>query len=199
MIVAAFDTPGNISQEIIEFVLAFTDLWTLTGTMDRTWGKVPETLMRVPPDLQPIMSLVRVGRSNHLSWDMLCQALGTSVFRDGCKTVEGIAQVANESLRVGSLLGLFARAFKMFIDQICAQDQQSSTGFVVAIVAAMNTHSRKSLSRMRILCLWHNLRVSSIKLEAQFSVPLAKYNRVTHLQSASGVLQGRSKRAMYVP
>ena len=55
MIVEAFDTPGNISQEIIEFVLAFTDLWTLTGTMDRTWGKVPETLMRVPPDLQPIM------------------------------------------------------------------------------------------------------------------------------------------------
>ena len=87
----------------------------------------------------------------------------------------------------------------MFIDQICAQDQQFSTSFVVSIVAAMNTHSRKSLSAMRILCLWRNLRVSSIKFETQFSVPRAKYNRVTHSQSASGVLQGRSKRAMYVP
>jgi len=200
MIVEAFATPGNVSQEIMEFVLAFADLWTMTGTMDRTWGKVPETLMRVPPDLQPIMSWVRVGRSDHLSWDMLCQALGTSVFRDGCKTVEGMAQVANEPkpLRVGSLLGLFAKAFKMFIDQICAQDQQSSTGFVVAIVAAMNTHSLKSRSAMRILCLWSNLRVFSIKLEAQFSVPWAKYKRVTHSQTASGVLQGRAKRAMYV-
>ena len=167
--------------------------------MDRTWGKVPETLMRVPPDLQPIMSLVRVGRSNHLGWDMLCQALGTSVFRDGCKTVEGIAQVANESLRVGSLLGLFARAFKMFIDQICAQDQQFSTGFVVAIVAAMNTHSRKSLSAMLIFVLMAQLACFFDQLGALFSVPRAKYNRVTHSQSAFGVLQGRSKRAMYVP
>ena len=93
----------------------------------------------------------------------------------------------------------FARAFKILIDQICRQDQQSSTGFVVAIVAAMNTHSRKSLSEMRILCIWHNLRVSSIKLEAQFGVRQAKDSRVTHSQSASGVLHGRSKRAMYVP
>ena len=37
MIVEAFATPGNISQDIMEFVLAFADLWTMTGTMDRTW------------------------------------------------------------------------------------------------------------------------------------------------------------------
>ena len=88
------------------------------------------------------------------------------------------------------ILGIFARAFKILIDQICAQDQQSSTSFVVTIVAAMNTHSRKSLSEMRILCIWRNLRVSSIKLEAQFGVPQAKYSRVTQSQSASGVIRG---------
>ena len=150
---------NNISQEIAEFVIAFADLWILAGTMDRSWGKLPERLLRVPPCLQPIMSLVRVGRSKQLSWDMLCRALGTSVFSDGCKTVEGIARVADEGIRVEPLLGLFARAFKILIDQICRQDQHSSTGFVVAIVAAMNTHLSKSPSEMRILCQWRNSRV----------------------------------------
>ena len=127
---------------------------------------------------------------------MLCRALGTSVFSDGCKTVEGIARVADESIMAWPLLGLFARAFKIFIDQICLQDQQSSTGFVVAIVAAMNMQSRKSLSEMCIRCKWRNLRVSSIKVEAQFCAPQAKNIRVTHPQSASGVIRGRYKRAM---
>ena len=185
-----------ISQAIVEFVIAFVDLWILAGTMDRSWGKLPERLLRVPPCLQPIMSLVRVGRSKQLSWDMLCRALGTSVFSDGCKTVEGIARVADEWIRAGPLLGLFARAFKILIDQICRQDQHSSTGFVVAIVAAMNTHSRKSLSEMCIRCKWSNLRVASIKIEAQFCAPQAKNSRVTHPQSASGVIRGRYKRAM---
>ena len=109
---------------------------------------------------------------------MLCLALGTSVFSDGCKTVEGIARVADEWIRAGPLLGLFALAFKILIDQTCRQDQHSSTGFVVAIVAAMNTHSCKSLSEMRILCIWRNLRVSSIKLEHRPSTAVSPIRRV---------------------
>ena len=187
---------GNISQEIVEFVIAFVDLWIIAETMDRSWGKLPERLLRVPPCLQPIVSLVRVGRWKQLSWDMLCRALGTSVFSDGCKTVEGIARVADEWIRAGPLLVFFARAFKILIDQICRQDQHSSTGFVVAIVAAMNTHSRESLSEMRILCQWRNSSVSSMKIEAQGCARQAKNSRVTHPQSASGVIRGRYKRAM---
>ena len=63
---AALDVSGIISQETINFCLALADLWRLTGCFDRSWGQVPDTLQRVPPLSQPIMSKVRVGRSQHL-------------------------------------------------------------------------------------------------------------------------------------
>ena len=113
--------------------------------------------------------------------------------------MDTMAQVAGERIRVGSLLGLFAKAFKLFVQEVCVQDQKSSTGFVVAIVAAMNTYSRNLESDMRILCQWQAGQVYSVKLELRFAHPQSKYRRVTSAQSESGLLEGRSKRAMYWP
>ena len=110
-----------------------------------------------------------------------------------------MGQVADERIRVGTLLGHFAQALKLFAHEICVQDQKSSTGFPLSIVASMNTHSRKSRSDMRILCLWQDGNGSSVKLEARFGDPQSKYRRLTYAQSESGLLQGRSKRALYWP
>ena len=113
--------------------------------------------------------------------------------------MDNMAQVADEWIRVGTLLGLFEQAFKLFVQEICVQDQKSSTGSVVSIVAAMNTYSRNLGSHMRILCLWQDGHVYSVKLEPRFGDPQSKYRRTTKRQSESGWLQGRSKRAIYWP
>ena len=68
--------------------------------------------------------------------------------------MDDMVQVADERIRVGTLMGRFAQAFTLVVQEICVQDQKSSTGFLVAIVASMNTYSRKLGSDMRILCQW---------------------------------------------
>ena len=108
-----------------------------------------------------------------------------------------MAQVADERIRVGSLLSLFAQAFKLFAQEICVQDQKSSPSFLFAIVATMNTHSLKSGSEMRILCQWHQGHVFSIKLEPRFAHAQSKYRHTTWRQREVGLLQGRSRRAVY--
>ena len=194
---AALDVSGPISPDILDFCVAFADLWRLTGSFARSWSQVPDILLRVPPLLQPIMSKVRVGRSQHLSWDTLCNALRTCEFNVEGKTVDDMVQVADEWIRVGTLLGLFAQAFKLCVQEICVQDQKSSTSFLLAIVATMNTHSFKSGSEMRIRCQWHQGHVHSIKLEPRFAHAPSKYRHTTWRQREVGLLQGRSRRAVY--
>ena len=140
-----------------------------------------------------------MGRSQHLSWDTLCNALRTCEFNVEGKIVDDMVQVADECIRGGTLLGLFAQAFKLCVQEICVQDQKSSTGFLVAIVASINTYSRNLGSDMRIICQSHAPRfvVYSVKLEPRFGDPQSKYRHTTKRQSESGLLQGRSKRAMY--
>ena len=78
--------------------------------------------------------------------------------------MDNMAQVADERIRVGTLLGLFAQAFKLFVQAICVQDQKSSTSFLVTIVASINTYSCKLGSDMRILCQWQGGNVYSCQV-----------------------------------
>ena len=142
---AALDVSGIISQETINFCLALADLWRLTGCFDRSWGRVPDTLQRVPPLFQPIMSKVRVGRSQHLTWDALCSALRTNDFYD---ERQDCGHHGSSSGRTDQGWGL-AGSFCAGLQAICQRDMCSGSEVVYKFSACHCCHNEHPFFQVR--------------------------------------------------
>jgi len=171
---------------------SIAQVWALVVSNDRGLNGLARRLQQVPAVFVPFTIAGHWGRA-HYSWGQLCAVVDDVNIAAPCEAKHQLeVRLGTETLRLGSLQGLFANAVRDLVQYIIEGDPRAAAPFIVMMTTIMNSVFSKYGSTARILTQWQDLRtVASVKLENRFGIADQKYTgekrQLTERQKSTGL------------
>jgi hypothetical protein len=185
--------------EVTRWFKSIAQVWALVVSNDLGLSGLSRRLLDVPVVFVPFTTATQFGRARY-NWGQLCVAVDEVDIDAPCEGKRQLeVRLGQETLRLGSLQGLFANAVRDIVQYIITGDPTAAAPFIVTVTLLMNHVFAKYGSTARILIQWQDrATVASVKIENRFGDARQKNTgekrHLTEHQKATGVLQGRWRR-----
>ena len=174
-------------------------MWALAVSNHHALHDLATRLLDVPASFVALLTETSFGRARY-TWAELCAAVAEVDIEADCAGKHLCeVTVRHETLRLGSLQGLFANALREIARYVLDQDPQPAFAFIATVVQLMNHQFERFGTTARVLIQWVDKRtVANVKVENRFGDPFQKYTgekrHLTEKQKATGSLEGRWRR-----